>query len=662
MNTKKLSRLIQPGMALYFIFLFALAGAALLMDYYLLAGLQAGVGLLLLLYFKVNSFRRRREISNYIQTATDTLETAAKGEMPFPMALVKLSTGEMVWGNDAFNAITGQKSGSLFTSNISDFFPALSFDWLKAGKPESPHDLQLKGRTYRVMGSIIHNPHGPDRMLLGTLYFLDITELQLVKDEYTRSRPVVGIILVDNYDDLTNNMQENGIANLNGAIHEHIEAWTGGVGGLLRKIERNRYLFLFEAKDLPAMTEKKFTLLESIRKVTNPAGIPATVSIGIGKDGSCFQESYSFASLSIEMALARGGDQAVVKDRYNFTFFGGHSVTADRRTKVKSRVVAGSLTELIRQSTHIFIMGHKNADLDSVGASVGIACICRKLGKRAKLVLDLQENACGSMIDRLRQLPEYRDAFISGQDALLMADAKSLLIVVDTNRPDQVQSKALLESILRVCVVDHHRRAADYIEKVVLTLHEPFASSASELATELLQYTVEVADILPQEAQALLSGIVLDTKNFGVRTGSRTFEAAAYLRKLGADPSDTKKLLRNDLTDTLNRYEIIKQAKVYRENIAVAALDYTVSRVLAAQAADELLSIQGIACSFVLFPAQDQIMISARSLGDINVQMLLEPLGGGGNPAMAGAQITGKSMNEIIRELVESIDKYFEED
>ena len=662
MNSKKLSRLIQPGMALYFCLLFAFAGAALLLDYYYLAAAEAGAGLLLLLYFKVSALRRRREISDYIQTATDTLETAAKGEMPFPMALVKLNTGEMVWSNDLFESITGQKSGNLFTSNITDFFPNLSFDWLKAGKTESPYDVFLNGRCYRVMGNIIRSAHGADRLLLGTLYFMDITELFLVKDEYTRSRPVVGIILVDNYDDLTNNMQENGIASLNGAIHEQIQSWAGGIGGLLRKIERNRYLFLFEAKDLPNMVERKFTLLETMRQVTNPAGIPATVSIGIGKDGSSFEESFNFATLGIEMALARGGDQAVIKDRYNFSFYGGHTVASDRRTKVKSRVMAGSLTELLRQSTHVFVMGHKNADLDSVGAAVGIRCICRKLGKTAHIVLDLQENAAEALIGQLQQQKEYHDAFISGSDALLMADAKSLLIVVDTNRPDQVQSKPLLESILRVCVIDHHRRAADYIEKVVLNMHEPFASSASELVTELLQYTVEAGDVLPLEAQALLSGIVLDTKNFGVRTGSRTFEAAAYLRKLGADPSDVKKLLRNDLSDTLIRYEIIKAAKVYRENIAVAALDYTVSRVLAAQAADELLSIQGVACSFVMFPTADQIIISGRSLGDINVQMLLEPLGGGGNAAMAGAQITGKDMQTIINELVASIDKYFDED
>lgn len=661
MNSQKLSRLIQPGMALYFCLLFAFAAVTFFFgDFYLALG-ETAVGLLLLLYFKINAMRRRREISAYIQTATDTLETAAKGEMPFPMALVKLGTGEIVWSNDLFHTATGAKSASLFTSRITDYCPTLNFDWLKAGQAESPYDVSLRDRTYRVMGNIVRTEHGAEHVLLATVYFIDITELSHVKQEYIRSRPIVGIILVDNYDDLTNNMPENGISNLNVAIHDRIATWTDGVGGLLRKIERNRYLFLFEAKDLPAMVEKKFSLLETMRQVKNPAGIPATVSIGIGKDGANYTESFSFATLGIEMALARGGDQAVIKDRYNFAFYGGHTVTADRRTKVKSRVVAGSLSELIRQSTHVFVMGHKNADLDSVGAAAGMVCICRKLGKRVRIVLDLQENAAGALIAQLQQQPEYEGAFVSGQEALLMADSKSLLIVVDTNRPDQVQSKPLLESIIRVCVVDHHRRAADYIEKVVLNLHEPFASSASELVTELLQYTVEAGDILPVEAQALLSGIVLDTKNFGVRTGSRTFEAAAYLRKLGADPADIKKLLKSDLADTLSRYEIIKSAKIYRENIAVAALDYTVSRVLAAQAADELLSIQGVECSFVMFPMDTQIIISARSLGDINVQMILEPLGGGGNPAMAGAQISGKQMSAVITELVSSIDQYFED-
>ena len=286
MNSQKLSRLIQPGMALYLCLLFAFAAVTFFFgDFYLALG-EAAVGLLLLLYFKINAMRRRREISAYIQTATDTLKTAAKGEMPFPMALVKLGTGEIVWSNDLFHTATGAKSASLFTSRITDYCPSLNFDWLKAGQAESPYDVSLRDRTYRVMGNIVRTEHGAEHVLLATVYFIDITELSHVKQEYIRSRPIVGIILVDNYDDLTNNMPENGISNLNVAIHDRIATWTDGVGGLLRKIERNRYLFLFEAKDLPAMVEKKFSLLETMRQVKNPAGIPATVSIGIGKDGA----------------------------------------------------------------------------------------------------------------------------------------------------------------------------------------------------------------------------------------------------------------------------------------------------------------------------------------------------------------------------------------
>lgn len=254
---------------------------------------------------------------------------------------------------------------------------------------------------------------------------------------------------------------------------------------------------MFESKDLSRLQEGKFSILDAIRAVTNPAGVNATISLGIGKDGSSFEENYSFANLSIEMALSRGGDQAVIKDRYNFTFYGGRTKETERRTRVKSRVVAGSLSELISQSSKVFVMGHKMADLDALGAAVGISCLCRKRGKTAQIVIDLEKNASQSLLAELKASNDFSGVFVSCEDALLEADAKSLLIVVDTNRPDQVESRALLESIPRVAVIDHHRRAADYIEQVVLNLHEPFASSASELVTELLQYAVEQRDIRP---------------------------------------------------------------------------------------------------------------------------------------------------------------------
>ena len=377
-------------------------------------------------------------------------------------------------------------------------------------------------------------------------------------------------------------------------------------------------------------------------------------------DGTDFAESYDFAALGIEMALSRGGDQAVIKDRFNFSFYGGRNRETDYSSKVRSRVTANSLMELIGQSDHVFIMGHKNADLDAVGAAMGIACLCRKKGRKASIVLDLEHNAAEKLISEIQAEPQYRDVFISGQDALLMADNHSILVVVDTNRPDQVEFQPLLEAISKVCVVDHHRRAADYISPVVVNLHETYASSASELVTEILLYAVEKQDVLPIEAKCLMAGICLDTKFFNVRTGERTFEAAAALRRLGADPTEVKKLLQNDFQDTMAKYQIIKASRLYRQEIAIAALNSTTNRILAAQAADELLNICGITASFVLYPDGDQVIISARSIGSANVQVILEKLGGGGNAATAGAQIKGTTVKETLDKLVESIDQFYE--
>ena len=349
-----------------------------------------------------------------------------------------------------------------------------------------------------------------------------------------------------------------------------------------------------------------------------------------------------------------------MKDRLNFSFFGGRAKEADRKSKVRSRVTANSLMELIGQSSQVFIMGHRNADLDAVGAAMGISCMCRKKGKKAYIVIDQERNSAKRLLEEIQQVPEYENVFISAEDALLQCDSRSTLVVVDTNRPDQVESQQLLDAMHRVCVVDHHRRAAEYIDPVVVNLHEPYASSASELVTELLQYSVEKPDVLPIEAKSLLAGICLDTKSFNVRTGERTFEAAAVLRRMGADTVEVKKLLQSDFQETMAKYQIIKSSRLYRDEIAIAALNVGTDRVLAAKAADEMLNISGISASFVMYPDGDRVYISARSIGDTNVQMILEPLGGGGNTATAGAQITGKEIKDVLDELLVSIDRYFE--
>ncbi len=656
---KKLSRLLEPGMGLYFLVLLLFVGVAVWVKQYYVAGAELLVILLLFVHNRVASGRRKKALLHYIQSTTDSLGTAFKTGSPFPMAVIKMSDSEIIWGNASFYQISGLRD-SFLHQKMEDVVPRFSTRWLTEGRTECPQDIELQGRRYRVYGNLIRSEDEHASLLLATLYLADMTEMFNVRDEYIRTRPIVTVILVDNYDELTNNLPDSAISSLDARINDRISSWCENLGGLLRKFERNRYLLIFESKDLQRLQEGKFSILDDIRAITNPSGVAATLSIGIGKDGSSFQENYAFANLSIEMALSRGGDQAVIKDRYNFNFFGGRTKETERRTKVKARVIASSLNELITQSSQVFIMGHRMADLDALGAAMGLVCICRKRARPVHIVLDQEKNAAKALLTVLQDYPEYNNLFVSGEDALLAADSKTLLIVVDTNRPDQVESLALLESVNRVAVIDHHRRAADYIEQVVLNLHEPFASSASELVTEILQYAVEPKEIRIMEAQALLAGLVLDTKNFSVRTGSRTFEAAAFLRRAGADTVDVKKLFQNDLDDTISRYQIVQAARLYRNEIAIAALEYQATRTLVAQAADELLNIKGILTSFVLYQDGDRVVISARSIGEANVQVILEPLGGGGNAATAGAQVPGKSVREVLAELVASIDKFYE--
>jgi len=656
---KKLGRALHTHVWIYFVLLCGFAAGAAAFRQYVLAGIYAGVTAVAFLVYVLQQRQRHREIQQFVKRVSDAQTGAEDAESPFPMAVVRLEDGRVLQVNSAFETACGFAQG-MIERGITDLVPGFSTDWLTTGKNEYAYDVTMLGRRYRVYGTTVR-ADDPGATLLGVLYFTDLTELYQVRDEYIRSRPVVSIILIDNYEELTKNLTEGAISSLDARINDAITKWTEGYHGLLRRMEKNRFLFVFEKRDMQTAAEGKFSILEDIHQITSPSGLAASISFGLGVDGASFEESYSFASLSIEMALSRGGDQAVVKDRYNFAFYGGRTKEADRRSKVRSRVTANSLMELIGQSSQVFVMGHKNADLDAVGAAMGICCMCRKKGKKASIVLDLHHNAAQRLIDEIRQVPEYADVFISAQEALLMCDNHSILVVVDTNRPDQVESKHLLEAISKVCIVDHHRRAADYIKPVVVNLHEPYASSAAELATELLQYAVEKADVLPIEAKALLSGIFLDTKSFHVRTGERTFEAAAYLRQLGAEPVEVKKLLQNDFQDTMAKYQIIKSSRLYRQEIAIAALNSGTSRILAAQAADELLNISGITTSFVLYPDEEQVVISARSIGKANVQVILEPLGGGGNAATAGAQISNATVKEVLDQLVASIDRFYEE-
>lgn len=662
---KKIKKLVEPNRKLFLFVLVLFAAATYFFDWRLAAA-EGGVILVLVIYSLVDIRFKQKKLVEYIESVTYSTESAKNDTLlhfPLPMVMFQLQDNRVIWGNQAFFEICGRQQPSL-EANMSDLVSEdFSGKWLMEGKTQYPGLLELGGRRYQIHGNIVRSQaEEGSRNFMGVTYWVDVTEFDDIKIEYANSRPVVAVILLDNYDELIKNVPDRMKLELRGMVEDKITQWIEGRGGFLRRIDRDRYVYIFEQRHLRDFVEQKFELIQQAHDVVSPSGIHATVSVGIGVDGASYEENFSFASLSVEMALSRGGDQAVIKNRINFEFYGGRGTEIETRTKVKSRVTANALAELIRASSQVFIMGHRFSDMDSLGAAVGVSCIARKLGTKAKIVIDLEKNAVDKLIASLRNVDEYKDAFISPNSAMVAADSKTLLVVVDTNRPEQVEDENLLLACTRVAVIDHHRRTSTFIQNAALTFLEPYASSVCELMTELLQELVEQQDIFVNEAEAMLAGIVMDTKNFTIRTGERTFDAAAFLRRAGADTIEVKKLLQNDMDNTVAKYTILRNAKLYRESIAIAAPDTPQDRVVAAQAADELLNVSGVAASIVLFPTGDGgVNVSARSIGDVNVQVLLEKLGGGGNKSAAGAQLKDMDLREAFNEICAAIDSYLDD-
>ena len=658
---KKISRLMGPGSQFFFFVLICFAVVAASFD--LVIGVIEGVIIAVLaVYAHRNAVSRKANILKYIESVTSNVDSATKDTMlnaPLPMVIFHPETGGIVWCNEGFQEISG-RSEQLFDSRIGDVVPRFSARWLLECRHEAPELMEMRGRLYRVYGNLTQQA-GREQGLLATMYWIDVTDSEEIARKYRASRLNVAIIMMDNYEELTKGTTDVARSAMRARIDRKINDWTASCHGLLRKYERDRYLFVFEEQYYEKLAAEQFSLLNSVHEVVSTEGVPATLSIGVGRGDATLEELFHNATLSIDMALSRGGDQAVVRTDMNFEFFGGRAKETEKRTKVKSRVMATALGELMSDAGQVYVMGHRFADMDALGAAVGICCIARKKGKKASIVMDIENSAAEPMISRLLETPEYQDAFLTDPtDALLQMRAGALVVVVDTNRPDMVEAPNILERAGRVAVIDHHRRAATYIEGAALNYHEPYASSASEMVTELLQYIVEPNQILRSEAEALLAGIVLDTKNFTMRTGGRTFEAAAFLRRSGADTAEVKKLYQNDLADTVAKYALIQNAQLYRDHIALAVSPQPVNRIIAAQAADELLNIMGIDTSFVIAPEGDKVNLSARSMGDTNVQVILEKLGGGGNAAAAGGQVSGQSVDEVAQALKEAIDQYFE--
>ncbi len=658
---KKLKRMIQPGYHLYFaiFLLFALSCA------YVSPVMAAiGVAVCLLMYFiyRQREKSRRREMMRYLQGVTLDAGHSSRSsiiDFPLPTIIVRASTNDILWANDSFCEATGHWDCAP-NEHFHDLAPDFDTHWLAEGKSQYPGELQIEKNFFWVYGSLM-TEKDVDEVLL-VLYFVPCTEYIHCRDRYTLSRPIVSIISIDNYEELTKNATDSEKSSILAEIDRKIAQWAQDSRSLLRKYDRDKYIFVLESGDLSKLAAKKFSVLDDVRSIQSRSGVVATLSIGIGKEGETFAECYRFACVALDMALSRGGDQAVIKTKYNFEFFGGLSKELEKRTKVKSRVVANALMQLIRDSSQVMIMGHQSSDMDSVGAAVGMACAARVHGKPVRVVVRKDRTLARELIDKMEAIEGNADLFIEPDEAMVASDYNTLLIVVDTNRPDYVESPPLLESINKVAVIDHHRRAASYIENFALNLHEPYASSASELVSELLQYMVQTSEIQREEAECLLAGIYLDTKGFSIKTGVRTFEAAAYLKRAGAEMVEVKKLFQSTFHEYMMCQRIISSARDCGGGVILAISGEEIpDRVLAAQAADSLLNIIGVRASIVAFRQGEDTIVSARSLGQINVQIVMEKLGGGGNITAAGAQLRGVEMEEAEPRILDAVSEYLAE-
>jgi cyclic-di-AMP phosphodiesterase len=663
MDNKKFSGIFMPRASFYLWFIFILLIVIGYMNLWL--ALPGYILLVLLVYYNFRSnHRRRKEITKYIENLTFNIDTATKDTLlnfPMPLVLVELD-GTIIWYNSSFRGIF--EGEELLEKTISNFVDELHPDNLVNELSNVCKEIVINERHYKVLGNFVKTDGKEEaEHYILMLYLIDNTELAQIKKQKADERVAIGLIIIDNYDDLMQSMEDSSRPQILAEIEKKISQWVGISGGILKKYERERYLFIFENKYLKEFEEKKFEILDTIKEISVGNKIPVTLSLGFGIGGQTLAQNFRFAAASIDIALGRGGDHVVIKNGDNFNFFGGKTRELEKRTKVKARVIAYALRELIDQSPFVMIMGHENGDIDSLGSALGLYRVVKNRGKEVNIVLSRANATIEKLVEGIEKNQEYNGIFIDRNEALDKINKKTLLIVVDTHRPDFTECPELLKHTEQVVVIDHHRRGAEYIQNAVLTYQETYASSASELVTEILQYVEEKAKLSTFEAEALYAGIVIDTKNFTFKTGVRTFEAAAFLRRQGVDTIAVKQMFQNDLSSYVNISNVVKDAEIINDNIAISVCPANIKNVqlIAAQAADQLLSLSGLIAAFVLCNVNYEVVISGRSLGDVNVQMILEKLGGGGHLTVAGAQLEGISVEEAKEKLKNAIIEYIEE-
>lgn len=612
--------------------------------------------------------KRKTEISEHINELTVSVDKAAQSTIinsPFPLVVLE-TNGNIIWKSSNFiKEFANIDTGTTLTDVIKELKLKIE-NGKNTNNISISESMKIGDKNYKVIAEytkLREKEHKNSSEYMATVYFLDETNYVKLLEEYTNSRTCIGIIVLDNYEELMQRVTEEEKLKITSNAEKNIYSWVNKYDGLLVKSERDTYVCIFDQLNLEKIKEDKFEILDEIKEIKTQDNIQLTLSIAISENEKTNSEEYKSAKAVIDIALGRGGDQAIIKQNGKYYFFGGRTQEVEKRTRVKARIVAQALEELINSASNVIIMGHTNSDIDAMGSGMGVYRIAKTIGKDAYIVNETNGTSLDNFINDLKDIEEYNDVIIDKAEALNKISADSLLVVVDTDKKNYVEAPELLDKTDKIVVIDHHRRGTDYIENAILTFHEVYASSACELVTELVEYAEKTVKLTKFEVEALYAGIMMDTKNFTFKTGVRTFEAAAFLRKCGVDIIKVKKWFQSDL-ETYNKIsEIVAKSEIIDDTIAISIYDKEDSdaNITCAKAADELLTISNITASFVIGKMGDKIYISGRSIGDINVQLILEKLGGGGHITVAGAQVEGMTQEEVKQELINRINEYFTE-
>lgn len=612
--------------------------------------------------------KKRTEIENHIQDITSDVSTASKGNLintPIPLVLVE-TDGNIVWRSKKF---VEEFQNIDIRTYLVPIVKEIKLDIEKNNDEaiEITKQFNIDKKVYKIRGSVLRAKRREKKRqkeYTVSLYFIDETKYNELFDLYNKSKTCIGIAMIDNYEELIQRILPEKKIELLAKIEKEIIEWITRTGGLIIKTERDHFAFVFEQQYLSEFEKERFNILDKVKTIELDDGkIPITLSIAVSNDGKNNYEKYKSALTAMDIVLGRGGDQAVVRKNGKYKFYGGKTLEVEKRTKVKARTISQSISKAILESDNVVIMGHKNIDIDAIGSALGLYRLSKTLEKECYIISEPQGKSLEKFLENLQKLEQYKGVIISEEDSAEIIKENTLLIVVDTHKTSYVEFPDILDKIERKIVIDHHRKAPDCIENTLISFHEVYASSTAELVTEIVQYAQDNVELTLIEAESLYGGIMVDTKDFTFKTGVRTFEAAAYLRKYGVDIIRVKKWFQADLESYNKIANIVRNVEIHNDTIAIAIYDEENENgnLICAKAADELLTISDITASFVMTKIGEKVFISGRSIGDINVQVILEKLGGGGHITLAGAQLEGVSVEKAKEDLIEKIEEYLAE-